>query len=103
MSTPNQIPLTNASPLRQVFTDGLLPVKSPLAVAARLGDSIDTSLVYFLDTAALTPEKGEAFAALMAAARGCPIEAARDAVATGVIPIRATNCKPLGVSLRYFT
>jgi hypothetical protein len=91
--------LAEDSPLRGVFKNGIVPLKSPFGQAAELGEgkNVQTCEVNFIVLAACTSEQKEGMAQLMVRLGQCSIEEARKVVALEeTMPIRMKNL--VGVS-----
>lgn len=92
--------LADSSPLKDIFTNGCVPLTSPTPVDANLDGQI--SRVYLLLTRACTPLQKEGIAQLMSRMGQGTIEEARAAVATNdPIPIKEINITSASIPLRY--
>lgn len=97
--------LTKDSPLREIFSSGMIPLSSPAGYLVELGEPPQTELsqVYFLAVPACTPAQLEAMAQRMAAAGQGTIEEARAGLADPKqkLPVRAFHFDGVSFPLRY--
>ena len=84
--------IAEASPLKDIFSDGTCPLRGPLTRPAILGDAQEKADVYMLDLEACTPEQKEAIAMMMfGRGQGTLGDARKFVSEAGEMPIRAIN------------
>src|ERR1019366_9108411 len=96
--------LTQESPLRSVFANGMVPLSSPHAIEAELGEGSNRhyNRVFFVVLGACTKEQREGIAQMMVSLGQGGIEEARKVVAIeDTIPIRESNLSGVGFPLSY--
>ena len=96
--------LTKECPLRSVFPSGIVPLSSPHAIAAELGEGANRhySRVFFVVLGACTKEQREGIAQMMNRMGQGSLEEARKIVSIEeMIPIRESNLSGVGFPLRY--
>lgn len=95
--------LTQESPLRRVFPTGLVPISSPVARTALLGEKpVGAERIFFIVLTACTLGQKEAMAAMMHEMGQGSIEEARKVVWTDdTLPVRETNFNGVSFPLRY--
>ena len=96
--------LKEGSPLRDIFTNGHVPLSSPHAIKADLGEGTNRSVepVYFVVLAACTKEQRDGIARMMHKLGQGSLEEARKVVAIeDTIPIRESNLSGVSFPMRY--
>lgn len=96
--------LTENSPLRGIFKNGIVPLASPFSRTADLGEGTNrqTKKVNFIVLAACTYEQKEGIAQLMVRMGQGSIKEARKVVAIDeTLPIREENLIGISFPLRY--
>lgn len=96
--------LTKISPMRQIFPHGLVPLKSPIAELAQLGEgaTAQEARVFFIAVECCTAGQKECMAEMMARMGQDMVEGARAAIAAGTpIPAREINFDGVNFPLRF--
>lgn len=95
--------LTPDNPLRAIFSDGIVPLSSPIPITAMLGDAKVTERAYLVAVAQLAAGQLEAMAQRMAdVGQGSYAEALAHLKSDQGLPIRAINFSSVGIPLRAF-